>query len=109
MNLLYVSIPCVCTLAAQSTAQACRGTAGSTTDNSDEFLMCYALGPQLRNMYRHGTYRDCTWKWADFKYCLSLKAEDMEERRELWIKRRAEWWARRRFEGSSEDVWNVRE
>jgi len=71
--------------------------------------MCYALGPQLRNLYRHGTYRDCTYKWADFKYCLSLKSEEMETRRELWVKRRAEWWAKRRVGPSSEDVWNVRE
>ena len=75
----------------------------------DEFLMCYALGPQLRNLYRHGTYRDCTYKWADFKYCLSLKSEEMDTRRELWVKRRAEWWAKRRVGPSSEDVWNVRE
>ncbi|WVR08924.1 hypothetical protein IAU60_005983 [Kwoniella sp. DSM 27419] len=74
----------------------------------DEFLMCYALAPQLRSMYRHGEFRDCTWKWQDFKYCLSLKSESPEERRELWIKRRADWWARRRVSGSSEDVWDIR-
>ncbi|OCF39581.1 hypothetical protein I317_06643 [Kwoniella heveanensis CBS 569] len=103
----------------------------------DEFLMCYvlkankphtiallvartnpaitllmltptALAPQLRSMYRHGEFRDCTWKWQDFKYCLSLKSEDEESRRQLWIKRRADWWARRRVGGSSEDVWEMR-
>ncbi|WVQ93058.1 hypothetical protein IAU59_000122 [Kwoniella sp. CBS 9459] len=74
----------------------------------DEFLMCYALAPQLRSMYRHGEFRDCTWKWQDFKYCMSLKSEDEEARRQLWIKRRADWWARRRVGGSSEDVWEVR-
>ncbi|WRT69233.1 uncharacterized protein IL334_006217 [Kwoniella shivajii] len=74
----------------------------------DEFLMCYALAPQLRSMYRFGEFRDCTWKWEDFKYCLSLKSEDEEARRELWVKRRAEWWAKRRVSGSSEDVWDVR-
>ncbi|WWC91041.1 uncharacterized protein L201_005981 [Kwoniella dendrophila CBS 6074] len=74
----------------------------------DEFLMCYALAPQLRSMYRFGEFRDCTWKWEDFKYCLSLKSEDEEIRRKLWIKRRAEWWAKRRVSGSSEDVWDAR-
>ncbi|WWC72938.1 uncharacterized protein I206_106902 [Kwoniella pini CBS 10737] len=74
----------------------------------DEFLMCYALAPQLRSMYRYGEFRDCTWKWEDFKYCLSLKSEEEETRRKLWIKRRAEWWAKRRVEGSSEDVWDMR-
>ena len=67
-----------------------------------------ALVPQLRNLYRHGESRDCRWKWHDFKFCLSLKSESEEARRELWIKRRAEWWAARRVEGSSEDVWDRR-
>ncbi|KAK8844169.1 hypothetical protein IAR55_006963 [Kwoniella newhampshirensis] len=74
----------------------------------DEFLMCYALVPQLRNMYRHGEFRDCTWKFQDFKYCLSMKSETPEARRDLWVKRRADWWARRRVGGSSEDVWDIR-
>jgi len=32
-----------------------------------------------------------------------------EERREAWIRRRAEWWANRRLGGCSEDVWDLRE
>ncbi|KAL1407531.1 hypothetical protein Q8F55_006964 [Vanrija albida] len=74
----------------------------------DEFLMCYALLPQLRNMYRFGELHDCTYKFEDFKYCMSLKGEDTEARRQLWIKRRAEWWAKRRVGESSEDVWDAR-
>ncbi|GFZ47153.1 hypothetical protein JCM24511_04896 [Saitozyma sp. JCM 24511] len=74
----------------------------------DEFMMCYALMPQLRNFYRHGEFRDCTWKFRDFKYCLSLKSESEEARRELWVKRKAEWWAKRRVGRSSEDVWDAR-
>ena len=31
-----------------------------------------------------------------------------EERREAWIRRRAEWWAHRRLGKSSEDVWDIR-
>lgn len=31
-----------------------------------------------------------------------------EERREVWIQRRAEWWAAKRVERSSEDVWEAR-
>jgi hypothetical protein len=64
--------------------------------------------PQLRNFYREGEFRDCTWKFRDFKYCLSLKSESEEVRRELWVKRKAEWWAKRRVGRSSEDVWDVR-
>lgn len=67
-----------------------------------------ALFPHIKNYYRYGTMRDCSYKWADFKYCMSLKGEDEEEKRKLWIKRKAEWWAGRRVGGSSEDVWNVR-
>jgi hypothetical protein len=67
-----------------------------------------ALGPQLRNVYRHGAPKVCTTKFEDFKYCMSLKSVDEEERRKMWIRRRAGWWAARRVGGSSEDVWDVR-
>lgn len=79
------------------------------SDGSDEFFMCAALMPQVRAVYRYGHLKDCTPKWDDFKYCMSLKSEDEEERRKMWIKRRAEWWAGRRVGPSSEDVWEVRE
>ncbi|RXK34768.1 hypothetical protein M231_07973 [Tremella mesenterica] len=59
-------------------------------------------------MYRHGELRDCTHKLQDFKYCLSLRGETEDAKRQLWIKRRAAWWASRRLEGSSEDVWDLR-
>ncbi|GHJ87371.1 hypothetical protein NliqN6_3773 [Naganishia liquefaciens] len=74
----------------------------------DEFLMCYALGPQIRQVYRFGTPQPCTRRFEDFKYCMSLKGEPEDERRRLWVRRRAEWWAGRRVGASSEDVWNVR-
>ncbi len=32
-----------------------------------------------------------------------------DERYDAWIQRRAEWWAKRRLEKSSEDVWAMRE
>jgi hypothetical protein len=44
----------------------------------------------------------------DFKFCMSLKGESEEEKRNLWVRRRAEWWAGRRVGCSSEDVWRVR-
>lgn len=65
-------------------------------------------GPQVRHWYRYGHTADCSNHWRDFKYCMSLKSETDEERRRLWIKRRAEWWAKRRVERSSEDVWDMR-
>jgi hypothetical protein len=67
-----------------------------------------ALVPQLRNLYRHGTPRDCTYKFHDFKYCMALKSDSPEMKRQLWVKRKAEWWAGRRVVGSSEDVWDMR-
>ncbi|ORY24209.1 hypothetical protein BCR39DRAFT_547539 [Naematelia encephala] len=75
----------------------------------DDFMRAYALVPQLRSFYRYGRSSDSLWRWSDFKYCLSLKSETEEKRRELWIKRKAEWWAKRRVEGSSEDVWEIRQ
>jgi hypothetical protein len=73
-------------------------------------IMCIflALGPQFKSMYRHGTLAECTPKFAEFKFCLSIKMLDPEERRKAWIRRRAEWWASRRTGRSSEDVWEMR-
>jgi hypothetical protein len=61
-------------------------------------------------MYRYGHFRqDCSEKWAEYKFCLSLKWMGMDERRDAWIRRKAIWWAKRRLGKSSEDVWQVRE
>jgi hypothetical protein len=39
---------------------------------------------------------------------MSVKGLHPEEKREAWIRRRAEWWAHRRLTRSSEDVWEMR-
>ncbi|KAF8756199.1 hypothetical protein RHS01_04780 [Rhizoctonia solani] len=67
-----------------------------------------ALGPQFKAMYRHGTLAVCQPKFEEFKFCLSIKMLEPEERRKAWIRRRAEWWASRRVGKSSEDVWEIR-
>jgi hypothetical protein len=67
-----------------------------------------ALGSQFRSLYRSGTMADCGRKMDEFKFCLSLKSASPEDRRSEWIRRRAEWWARRRLGKSSEDVWEAR-
>ncbi|CAE6502813.1 unnamed protein product [Rhizoctonia solani] len=74
----------------------------------DEFFRCHALGPQFKAVYRHGTLAFCQPKFEDFKFCLSIKTLEPEERRKAWIRRRAEWWASRRVGQSSEDVWEIR-
>lgn len=83
---------------------------GSQFCNSDEFLSCYALFPQIRHVYRHGTINTCERRLEDFKFCMSLKGEEEEEKRRAWIRRKAEWWSGRRVvERSSEDVWEERQ
>ncbi|KIO30740.1 hypothetical protein M407DRAFT_20267 [Tulasnella calospora MUT 4182] len=74
----------------------------------DTFFQCYALGAQVKSLYRHGRTSECSHKFQDFKFCLSNKSMSEEERREAWIQRRAEWWATRRLERSSEDIWEAR-
>ncbi|KAH8119640.1 hypothetical protein DFH11DRAFT_1566191 [Phellopilus nigrolimitatus] len=74
----------------------------------DDFLSCNALGFQLKSLYRYGGQAVCGRKMEDFKFCMSLKSLDQDEKREAWIRRRAEWWATRRLAKSSEDVWDMR-
>ena len=64
---------------------------------------------QVKSLYRYGERSDCAQKIEDFKFCLTLKSLHPEERRDAWIQRRAEWWAKRRLDRSSEDVWDIRE
>ncbi|KAH9911437.1 uncharacterized protein BXZ73DRAFT_93392 [Epithele typhae] len=80
----------------------------SCTKLMDDFLLCHALGSQVRSLYRYGSTSKCSNKWEDFKFCMSLKSLHPEEKRDVWIRRRAEWWALRRQVKSSEDVWEVR-
>jgi hypothetical protein len=39
---------------------------------------------------------------------MSIKNLSEEKKEEVWIQRRAEWWAKRRMGKSSEDVWEAR-
>ena len=66
------------------------------------------LGVQLKSLYRHGEMSKCGQKMEDFKFCMANKSLHPEDRRDVWIRRRAEWWAKRRLEKSSEDVWEMR-
>jgi len=74
----------------------------------DKWASCFALGPQARSIYRYGTFQDCREKLEEFKYCLTLKGVSEEERRQLWLKKRAEKSAAKRLQCSSEDVWAIR-
>jgi hypothetical protein len=66
------------------------------------------LGVQLKSLYRYGEMSKCGQKMEDFKFCMANKSLHPEDRRDAWIRRRAEWWAKRRLERSSEDVWEMR-
>lgn len=66
------------------------------------------LNAQVKSLYRYGRMSACTRKLEDIKFCMSLKSIHPEQKREAWIRHRAEWWASRRLEKSSEDVWDMR-
>ena len=67
-----------------------------------------ALGSQATHLFTHSAPRSCAQKGDLFKFCLSLKGESESTKRELFMKRKAELWTKKRLEGSSEDVWEVR-
>ncbi|KAI0919618.1 hypothetical protein AcW1_003176 [Taiwanofungus camphoratus] len=74
----------------------------------DDFLACNIVGVQLKSLYRYGHMSVCAPKLEEFKFCMSIKSKHPEEKRDAWIRRRAEWWARRRLANSSENVWDMR-
>ncbi|KAH9831841.1 uncharacterized protein C8Q71DRAFT_682297, partial [Rhodofomes roseus] len=67
-------------------------------------LTTFSPGTQLTSLCRYGHLSVCGLKLAEFKSFMSLKGLHPEERRDVWIPRRAEWQVRRRMEKSSEDV-----
>ncbi|EGN99841.1 hypothetical protein SERLA73DRAFT_180081 [Serpula lacrymans var. lacrymans S7.3] len=74
----------------------------------DDFLLCNVLGAQVKSLYRFGRMSECKHKMEDFKFCMSLKSMHPEDKRDAWIRRRAEWWAHKRLAKSSENIWDVR-
>ncbi|KAF4596216.1 hypothetical protein EYR40_008100 [Pleurotus pulmonarius] len=74
----------------------------------DVYLSCNAIRTQVKSLYRYGQMSSCGDKLEDFKFCLTMKMMHPEEKRDAWIRRRAEWWAKRRMTKSSEDVWDIR-
>ncbi len=75
----------------------------------DKWVSCFALGPQARAVYRYGSMQDCRDKLDDFKFCLTIKgAAFPEQRRQIWLQRKAEKVAAKRLQSSSEDVWEMR-
>jgi len=74
----------------------------------ETFLNCNGISSQFRSWYREGQVAACQPKLDEVKFCFSLRSLSPEEKREAWINRRAEWWARRRLTKSSEDVWEIR-
>ncbi|PWZ00091.1 hypothetical protein BCV70DRAFT_217114 [Testicularia cyperi] len=81
----------------------------SCTDMFDKWAQCFALGPQLRSVYRYGGFQDCKEKMDDFKFCLTMKSMSPEEKYDAWIHRKAERTASKRLsQESSENVWDIR-
>lgn len=66
------------------------------------------VNSQMKSLYRYGHMAECGQKLEDLKFCMSNKSLHPEEKYEAWIRRRAEWWAKRRMTRSSEDVWKIR-
>ncbi|SPO26327.1 uncharacterized protein UTRI_03916 [Ustilago trichophora] len=81
----------------------------SCTDMFDKWAQCFALGPQLRAVYRYGEFQDCKGKLDDFKFCLTMKGMSQEEKYEAWIRRKSEKSAEARLgRGSAENVFLLR-
>ncbi|KAI9774875.1 MAG: hypothetical protein M1840_000091 [Geoglossum simile] len=81
----------------------------SCRQSFDLAFYCQSLGGQFTNIYRHGTMRDCSQNWSQFRFCMRMKNQPEPGKsrmiREFFGKR-----AEKYSTGpSSEDVWEVRE
>ncbi|KAF3095490.1 hypothetical protein TWF102_007208 [Orbilia oligospora] len=81
-------------------------TTMSCREAFDELYFCYSLGGQFKNLYRHGTYRQCEDKSADFWFCMRTKMYGPNTKKEMIVKYHKEKEAEKYKRGpSSEDVW----
>lgn len=97
----------------------------SVMTSLDELLLCFALGGQLKNYYRYGSYSPCKRErekfWFAIKYGSfsdisnneiidesSLSEKDIEKRHKVqnFYKQRL---LEDKARGSSEDIWDIRE
>lgn len=91
------------------TLLSCNGVSVLITQQNSILTFQTAIRSQVKSFYRYGERTHCGYKLEDFKFCLGLTRMELDERRDAWIRRRAEWWAHRRLGKSSEDVWEMRE
>lgn len=88
----------------------------------DELIACFALGGQVKNYYRYGTYDSCTRQREKFWFAIKHGSfREQEERpleelseRELTNRIKVQEFYKKRFledkaKGSSEDIWDKRE
>lgn len=86
----------------------------------DELLLCFALGGQLKNYYRYGTYSTCQDQREKFWFAMrhgsftesdesldDLNPKQLEKRQKIsdFYRKRL---MRTKANGSSEDVWDAR-
>ncbi|PBL00143.1 hypothetical protein ARMGADRAFT_861785, partial [Armillaria gallica] len=57
-------------------------------------LMELAMAYHGTTLYRYIEHSRCAHKHDDFKFCLSMKWTESDQRYDAWINRRAEWWAK---------------
>ncbi|KAJ3361781.1 hypothetical protein GGF32_006956 [Allomyces javanicus] len=81
----------------------------SISDALSAVYTCYSFKYQALSYYRYGTKSDCTAKWEQFKFCLSVKPKPAEEAREMIRERRAVLEAEAKKKPSSLDVWELRD
>ncbi|KAI4179236.1 MAG: hypothetical protein LQ346_007238 [Caloplaca aetnensis] len=76
----------------------------------DSAFYCQSLGGQFTNVYRYGTFRDCSEQWSQFWFCMKtnkgfLGDQERESRiRDHYRLREKKY----RVGPSSEDVWRPR-
>eukprot|EP00834_Sanchytrium_tribonematis_P005406 NODE_324_length_9702_cov_1.027491.p9 type:complete len:105 gc:universal NODE_324_length_9702_cov_1.027491:5051-5365(+) len=46
----------------------------------DRYSACYTASYQLGSLFRYGSFPDCTQKWKDFKFALSLTTKSKEDK-----------------------------
>ncbi|KAF2434453.1 hypothetical protein EJ08DRAFT_569516, partial [Tothia fuscella] len=75
----------------------------------DDAFYCQSIGGQFINVYRFGTYRNCSENWSQFWFCMRTRGKPEERKRleiqEFYKKKEA----KQRAGPNSEDIWEQRD
>ncbi|RKO83508.1 hypothetical protein BDK51DRAFT_18619, partial [Blyttiomyces helicus] len=73
----------------------------------DDLQLCFTIGPQVKHLYRYGSFRNCGFLYDEFVFCSLMKSKSESEAQRLLRERREAQYENKIVERPSREVWKV--